>query len=161
MARVGTHDVENMERKDLRKLALSLGVGSRGSWKSDKLLRTACQRAPRGQTVLARFFAPGAPSQESLGPEVGVEAGGAAPVSDSPREVAPDRTSKPKHPRVARLPTRTWLRHMRAALVQLTVLEANRPRGVADMTLAVPVPLRGSGPGQRAPPHQFRRRKLR
>ena len=113
VAGIGARDLENMADKDLRKLAVSLGVSSRAKRKSTELLREACKCALAGQSMLAQFFAPGAPSQESLGPEVGIEAGGAAPVSDSPREVAPDRTSKPKRSRVALRPL--WMRARMAA----------------------------------------------
>ena len=113
-AGIGARDLENMADKDLRKLAVSLGVSSRAKRKSTELLREACKCALAGQSMLAQFFAPGAPSQESLGPEVGIEAGGAAPVSDSPREVAPDRTSKPKRSRVALKPS--WMAARKAAL---------------------------------------------
>ena len=96
------------------------------------MLRAACKRALRGQSALARFFAPGAPSQESLGPEVGIEAGGAAPVSDSPREVAPDRTSKPKRSRVALRPL--WMRARMAAPSRQNEYDKTPARMVAHRT---------------------------
>ena len=134
VAGIGTRDVENMKKKELRKVAVSLGVSSRAKLKSTALLREACKCALAGQSMLSQFFVPGAASQESLGPEVGIEAGGAAPVSDSPREVAPDRASKPKRSRVALKPS--WMPARKRALSRQREYEKTPARRLAQRTRA-------------------------
>ena len=54
---IGTRDLENMKQKDLRKVAVSLGVSSRAKRKSTELLRKARKRDLAGQRMLAQFFA--------------------------------------------------------------------------------------------------------
>ena len=93
-AGVGVSELDSMRQAELRKLAVSLGVSSRGRRAADKTLRASCKRALAGQTVLTELFAPRAPPQAGIGPEGGGELGSAAPVSDSPPKVAHNPTSK-------------------------------------------------------------------
>ena len=74
-AGVGAGDLESMRQPELRKLAVSLGVASRGRRVTDKTLRASCERALAGQTVLTGMFAPRAPPQAGIGPEGGGEVG--------------------------------------------------------------------------------------
>ena len=93
-AGVGVGQLERMRQPELRKLAVSLGVSSRGRRVTDETLRASCKRALAGQTLLTGLFAPRAPPQAGIGPEGGGELGSAAPVSDSPPKVAHNPTSK-------------------------------------------------------------------
>ena len=93
-AGVGAGNLESMSQGELRKLAVSLGVSSRGRRGADETLRASCKRALAGQTVLTGLFAPRAPLQAGVGPEGSGELGSAAPVSDSPPKVAHNPTSK-------------------------------------------------------------------
>ena len=76
-AGVGVGQLESMRQPELRKLAVSLGVASRGRRVTDKTLRASCERALAGQTVLTGLFAPRAPPQAGIGPEGGGELGSA------------------------------------------------------------------------------------
>ena len=107
-AGVGAEDLESMGKADLRKLATSLGISTRAGSETVALLRVACKRALEGQGGLARFFARGVCSQGGFGPEVGIEGGGAAPVSDSPPGVAHSQASKRRRPGGALRPA--WVR---------------------------------------------------
>ena len=101
-AHVTSTDVQNMNNKELRALAVSLGVAARDTRKSTRLLRSACCRALKGQVGIASFFqpavAPGAPGGE----------GGDAPVSDSASAVDPNPAKPRERPRAVRKPL--WLR---------------------------------------------------
>ena len=93
-AGVGVGELESMRQRELRELAVSLGVASRGRRVTGKTLRASCERALANQTVLTKLFVPRAPPQAGIGPEGGGEVGSAEPVSDSPPKVAHNPTSK-------------------------------------------------------------------
>ena len=59
-----------MRQADLRKLATSLCVSSRGKRQTNELLRAACKRALEGQAGLAPFFRADGPPPSGIAPSV-------------------------------------------------------------------------------------------
>ena len=100
-AGVGVSELDSMNLRELRKLAVSLGVSSRGRRANGEVLRASCKRALAGQSALTGFFAPRAPPQAGPGPKGGGEVGGAAPASGS-------QTNKRRRPGAALRPA--WMR---------------------------------------------------